>query len=73
MREAEHDDDQIEGILRNIAAGDRAAREWLFAQYWPRPAGIVSGKDKAERTFTATPARPRRSGKILCERGVSDL
>jgi RNA polymerase sigma-70 factor, ECF subfamily len=44
MREAQHDDDQIEGILRSIAAGDRAAREWLFAQYRPRLAGIVRAR-----------------------------
>jgi RNA polymerase sigma-70 factor (ECF subfamily) len=38
------DDDELEAILRRIAAGDRAAREWLFAQYRPRLAGIVRAK-----------------------------
>jgi RNA polymerase sigma-70 factor (ECF subfamily) len=38
------DDDQMETILSRIAAGDRAARESLFAQYRPRLAGIVRAR-----------------------------
>jgi RNA polymerase sigma-70 factor (ECF subfamily) len=37
-------DDQIEAKLHSIVAGDRAAREWLFAQYRPRLAGIVRSR-----------------------------
>jgi RNA polymerase sigma-70 factor, ECF subfamily len=38
------DDGQLEVILRRISTGDRAAREWLFAQYRPRLAEMVRAK-----------------------------
>jgi RNA polymerase sigma-70 factor (subfamily 1) len=40
----EVDEDQVEEMLRSIAAGDRAAREWLFAQYRPRLDRIVRAR-----------------------------
>jgi RNA polymerase sigma-70 factor (ECF subfamily) len=40
----EADEDKIEAMLRRIGGGDRAAREWLFAQYRPRLAAIVRAR-----------------------------
>jgi len=40
----EVEEDRVEAMLRRIAAGDRAAREWLFEQYRPRLAAIVRAR-----------------------------
>jgi DNA-directed RNA polymerase specialized sigma24 family protein len=48
----EFDDDQVEAMLRGIAAGDRSAREWFFAQYRPRLARLVQAR-RAKRSARA--------------------